>query len=97
MNLPTLVLLIGGGILVLSILKDNKEKISQLLSSFTAKVKTSVDNSTDPVVLDSKNVVIDLVKTWVDLKAKAKAAGNDLAVKQLDTLFPSLNKDIKTN
>lgn len=97
MNMPTLVLLIGGGILVLSILKDNKEKISGFFAGLTAKAKTAVDNSADPVVLDSKNVVVDLVKTWVDLKSKAKAAGNDVAVKQLDSLFPSLNKDAKTN
>ena len=93
MNLPTLVILIGGGILVLSIIKDNKDKLLSFFSKAKTELNsgiTSISNTTAPAGAD---ILVDNVKSFVELKSKLKAAGNDGAVKQLDAVFPLLNKD----
>lgn len=89
MNLPMLVILIGGGILVLSILNDNKAKIL----SFFSRAKTEVGSAISATPVAPADMLVDNVKSFVELKSKLKAAGNDGAVKQLDAVFPLLNKD----
>ena len=89
------------GLVALWVLSDYFPAVASLLASLRNGVKSGADkaqsvveNATKPAELSDGDKLVELTKGYVNLRKQLKDAGNDVGLKALDNVFPTLNRDV---